>query len=223
MKRGFALLSVLWCVGLLAAVAAVLLRAVHADLAQARTDLALARAQAAVDGKARLAILKALDQPLMAWDGRTQGGVIFQDEGGLVDLNSASPVLLSAMMRNAGVTTDKAAAIVVARGPETAPTPYYSILDLARAPGIEPGLARRLRPWITVHSGQAGIDPQTAPAALAADLPASAKMDSRHGAVRISAQASVDGVIAWRTADVRLTRQGALPYRILSWTTQEPG
>lgn len=223
MKRGFALLSVLWCVGLLAAVAAVLLRAVHADLAQARTDLAFARAQAAADGEARLAILKALGQPLMPWDGRAQGGVIFQDEGGLVDLNSASPALLTAMMRDAGVTPDKAAAILAARGSETAPTPFYSTLDLARIPGIEPGLARRLRPWITVHSGQAGLDPQTAPAALAADLPAPAKMDSRHSAVRISAQASVDGVIAWRIADVRLTRQGVLPYRVLTWTTEEPG
>lgn len=223
MKRGFALLSVLWCVGLLAAVAAVLLRAVHADLAQARTDLALARAQAAADGEARLAILKALGQPLMVWDGHARNGVIFQDEGGLVDLNSASPALLTALLRQAGAPADKANAILAARGPETAPTPFYSALDLARVPGIDPALARRLRPWITVHSGQAGLDPQSAPAALAADLPAPVKMDSRRNAVRISAQASVDGVVAWRTADVRLTRQGVLPYRVLTWTTEEPG
>ncbi len=223
MRRGFALLSVLWCVGLLAAVAAVLLRAVHADLAQARTDLALARAQAAADGEARLAILKALGDPLMAWDGRAQGGVIYQDEGGLVDLNSASPALLAAMLQKIAAPAGKAAAILAARGPDTAPTPFYSVLDLARVPGIEPGLVRRLKPWITVHSGQNGLDPKTAPAALAADLPPPVRMDSRHSAVRISAQASVDGVIAWRTVDVRLTRQGVLPYRILTWSPEEPG
>jgi general secretion pathway protein K len=223
LKRGFALLSVLWCVGLLAAVAAVLLRAVHADLTQARTGLALARAQAAADGEARLAIIRALGDPLMAWDGQARGGVAFQDEGGLVDLNSASPALLAAMLQKTGVSSDKAAAILASRGPSEAPTPFYSTLDLARVPGISPGLAKRLRPWITVHSGQAGIDPAAAPAALAADLPAPARMDSRHAVVRISAQAAVDGVIAYRIADVRLTRQGALPYRILTWTAEEPG
>jgi general secretion pathway protein K len=222
-RRGFALLSVLWCVGLLAAVAAVLLRAVHADLAQARTDLALARAQAAADGEARLAILKALADPLLPWDGRARGGVIYQDEGGLVDLNSASPALLTAMLKKIGLPPEKAAAILAARGPDSAPTPFYSVLDLSRVPGIEPGLVRRLKPWLTVHSGQSGLDPKTAPAALAADLPAPVAMESRHGAVRISARAAVDGVTAWRTADVRLTRQGILPYRILTWTTEEPG
>jgi len=227
MKRGFALLSVLWCVGLLSAVAAVLLRAVHADLAQARADLALARAQAAADGEARLAILKALDQPLLPWDGRERGGVIYQDEGGLVDLNAASPVLLAALLRKAGAAPEKAAAIVAgvlaSRGPETAQTPFWSTLDLARVPGIDASLLRRLLPWVTVDSGQPGIDPTTAPPALAADLPAPAAGDSRHSAVRISARAAIDGVIAWRTADVRLTRQGAMPYRILTWTTEGPG
>lgn len=223
MKRGFALLSVLWCVGLLAAVAAVLLRAVHADLAQARTGLALARAQAAADGEARLAIVKALAEPLMAWDGRAQGGVTFRDEGGLVDLNSASPALLAVLLGKAGAAPDKAAAILASRGPAEAPALFYSTLDLARVPNLPPELARRLRPWITVHSGQPGLDPDLAPPALAADLPAPLRMESRHSAVRISAQASVDGVLAYRTADVRLTRQGALPYRILTWTTEEPG
>jgi len=223
MKRGFALLSVLWCVGLLAAVAAVLLRAVHADLAQARTDLALARAQAAADGEARLAILKALDQPLLPWDGRERGGVIYQDEGGLVDLNSASPALLAVLMLRAGAAPEKAAAILAARGPEAAPTPFYSTLDLARVPGIDTGLLHRLLPWVTVDSGQPGIDPKTAPPALVTDLPAPAAMDSRHAAVRISARAAIDGVVAWRTADVRLTRQGVLPYRVLTWTAEGPG
>lgn len=218
MKRGFALLSVLWCVGLLAAVAAVLLRAVHADLAQARVDVALARAQAAADGEARLAILKALDQPLLPWNGGR-----YQDEGGLVDLNSASPALLAALMQDVGAPPDKAAAILAARGPDTAPALFYSTLDLARVPGIDAALLHRLLPLVTVQSGQTGIDPKTAPAILTADLPAPVKMESRHSAVRISAEATVEGVTARRVADVRLTRQGILPYRILTWSAELPG
>jgi general secretion pathway protein K len=223
LKRGFALISVLWSVGLLAAVAAVLLRAGHADLVQAQTDIALARAQASADGAARLAILKALDQPLLPWDGQVRDGVAFQDEGGLVDLNSASPALLAILLRQVGAAPEKAAAIVAARGPETAPTPFYSTLDLARVPAIGPALLHRLLPLITVHSGQTGIDPKTAPALLADGLPAPAIMDSRHGVVRISAAATTDGVTAWRTADVRILRQGVLPYRVLTWTTAEGG
>ena len=218
MSRGFALLSVLWTVGLLSAVAAVLLRTVHADLTQARTDIALARAQAAADGEARLAILKALGNPLLPWDGQARGGVIFQDEGGLVDLNSAAPAVLATLL-----PTPKVAAILAARGPETAPTPFYSTLDLARVPGFDAALVHRLQPLLTVHSGQPGLDPKTAPVVLAADkLPERVRTESRHSAVRISAQAAVDGVIAWRTADVHLTRQGGVPYRVLTWIPEGP-
>ena len=194
MRRGFALLGVLWTVGLLSAVAAVLLRGVHADLRQTQVDLALARAQAAADGEVRLAILQALAQSPSAWDGVSRNGVSLQDESKLVDLNHASETDLAALLKKAGVADDRAVPLAKA---VIAGRSYYSTLDLTKVAGIDSALTHRLAALTTVHSSQPSL--------------------------RIAVQASVDGVTAVRVADVLLAQQGANRYRILTWTTELPG
>jgi general secretion pathway protein K len=106
-------------------------------------------------------------------------------------------------------------------------------------------LYHRLAPLLTVSSRQAGIDPLTAPRALLQALPgidpnavenllavrgayrvaprqlmpqaARFFVDSPRDAVRISATANAAGVVATRSAVVRLMLGARPPYRILEW------
>jgi general secretion pathway protein K len=259
-KKGFALLSVLWCVGLLAAVAAVLVRVAHSDGQRARVDVALAQAQALADGGVRLAILQALQAPEdERWTGsaRVLGSatVAVQDEAGLVDINLAPPPLLAGLLRRAGADEDTARhladAIAAARGSAPVMTPFLATVDLARVPGMTRMLRGRLLPMVSVTSRLPGIDPRVAPQAVIDSLPdidgpgatrlaalrtmATADIQqisgpegrflalSRRDSVRISAEATVDGVTATRLADVRLLRQDGMPYKILTWTTERGG
>ena len=195
----------LWCVGLLSAIAAVILRAAHSDLRHAQLDLALAQAQVSADGAVRLAVLKALAAdkgPVRDGGAQTEGevSVAVQDETALVDINTASPAVLAALLRQAGQPSDGAGrladAIVALRGPPPGSAPFFSTRDLLRVPGLSPDLLRRLLPLITVYSGTDGL--------------------------RIAARATVGGVTAWRVADIRLLRGPTTGYRILTWMTEAP-
>lgn len=190
-RRGFALLSVLWCVGLLAIIATAMIRAAHYDGQRLRVDIALARAQAAADGAARLAILHALRPgPKPSWDGtpRREGDalVAVQDEAGLVDCNGAAPELLAGLLLQAGTGAGMAeslsAAILATRK-----TPFLSPFQIVRTPGMTASLASALLPLLTVFSGAAGIDPRTAPPAVLAVLP---QMDRERVAAVTNARAA---------------------------------
>lgn len=119
-RSGFALISVLWIVALLAlATLAALSQARRAIDGAAAVEEA-ARARALADGGAARAVhaLLVFDAGLAGWPGGTwalAGGevaVTVQDEGGLLDLNDAAEESLAALFR--GLGTDRAAAAALA-------------------------------------------------------------------------------------------------------------
>jgi general secretion pathway protein K len=116
--------------------------------------------------------------------------VAVQDEAGKVDLNIASEELLRALVVGAGV--EAGAAVVDAildykdtdddrrpsgaeraeykaagrpQGPKNAP--FFVIEELAGVLGLRQADVDRLRPFVTVYSGQTGIDPNVAAEGLA--------------------------------------------------------
>jgi general secretion pathway protein K len=119
--------------------------------------------------------------------------VAVEDEEGKVDLNTASDQLLKTTMIGFGVEPRDADAIAHAIigfreqpsndieagstpppypdrpfGPKRAP--FQTALELDQVDGVEPALARRLLPFVTVHSHSPSIDPKLAPPALFAAL-----------------------------------------------------
>jgi general secretion pathway protein K len=124
-----------------------------------------------------------------------------EDEGGKVDLNTASPKLMSALLRGFGAgakETDHVAVAIAefsrpatnvvlddvafrayaadgrAYGPKQGP--FETVLELDQVIGMRPDLFRAVLPYVTVHSGNSGVDPRVAApallAALAGDEPA---------------------------------------------------
>ena len=180
-QAGFALVSVLWCVGILALVAGVMVRAAQADGRRSRVAIAQAQAQALADGAVRMALLREAAAPwppgesdvtFRALDG---AAVAVKDLAGLIDINHASAALLTGLLHVAAglepaAAARLAAAIVAARG-EAAAAPFGAVEDLARVPGLEPAVLSALRPLVTVGSGQAGIDPLSAPPPVLRALP----------------------------------------------------
>ena len=129
--------------------------------------------------------------------------------------------------------------------PRRAGAPFRSLSELASIGGMPSELFHRLAPLTTVNSRQAGIDPVTAPRSVllalpgadprAVDsllgvraavgsaaqqlLPQSSRFfaESPHDVVRILARAEAGGVVAERSASVRLARGARPPFLILDW------
>lgn len=118
-----------------------------------------------------------------------------RDEAGKADLNVASDGLLRALFMGLGLSrpdadarvdaigdfkdsdsdkrlngaeTDEYAAAGMIAGPKNAA--FDAVEELAGIPGFDGELVRKLRPFLTVHSGQDGIDPGSVSAELAAAL-----------------------------------------------------
>jgi len=110
--------------------------------------------------------------------------IAIEDEGGKVDLNSASLNLLRALFAGFGVEQREAEALADAvaayrvdpqgapRGGVFArkPASFHTALELDQVPGVEAQLFRMLTPFVTVHSHQSGLYAQAAPPALFAAL-----------------------------------------------------
>nr|WP_091338390.1 type II secretion system protein GspK [Frateuria terrea] len=113
------------------------------------------------------------------------------DEGGKVDLNSASPLVLQGLFRAAGLRPDAAqrmAAAVVdwrdfnvsrqvgldvyaANGYKPRHAPFLSIEELQQVAGMTPDLYRRIAGVITIWSGRESPDPNTAQPLALASIP----------------------------------------------------
>lgn len=118
------------------------------------------------------------------------------DEGGKVDLNRADEPLLRAVLGSIGADPGQAAAIAaaildwrdgdrdrrvggaeaddyhaagLAYGPADAE--FGSVVEVGLVLGMTPQLTRALLPLVTVHSGQAGINPYLAPKEVLMALP----------------------------------------------------
>jgi general secretion pathway protein K len=118
-----------------------------------------------------------------------------EDEGGKADLNTASPQLMSALLRGFGAGTEEAdriaAAIADFSRPATNPVladvaflayaqdgraygpkagPFETVLELDQVIGMRPELLQAVLPYVTVHSRTPGVDPRVAAPALLAAL-----------------------------------------------------
>lgn len=186
------------------------------------------------------------------------------DEGGKVDLNAATPEVLQGLFRAAGIDAaaagklagnvvewrsfvtaagqaDRGRAAYAAAGRDYGPRhgPFASLQELQQVLGMTPGLYRKLAPAITIWSGQAIPDPNTAPPLALAAIPgldpqqlaalrAARARNSREAAPAIGggithsirAQAVLaDGTSAVIRATVRFRAGGmaAQPYTVLRW------
>lgn len=91
--------------------------------------------------------------------------ISFQDVGGLVDLNTASPDLLRLLLTNLGVE-NLAAALNQYQIWRSQGYKLHCVSDFARITNLPPAIAATLAPMATVSSGRKGIDPNAAPLAL---------------------------------------------------------
>jgi general secretion pathway protein K len=199
-QRGVALLLVLWACTLLAIMLGGYAMTARTEGLQARYQFAQTQAHYAAEAGLSRAIYGLQDTRLAErWlaDGRPYTfrfdgftvRVSAVDEGGKVDLNSASPLVLQGLFRAAGLRPDQAqkmAAAVVdwrgfdanrqvgldvyaANGYKPRHSPFLSIEELQQVAGMTPALYRRIAGAITIWSGRESPDPNTAqPLALAA-------------------------------------------------------
>ncbi len=185
--RGFALPLVIWTLALLAAIALGMTAESRSDLAIARNLTDAAQAEAAADGGIWRAVARMADPDgAAAWrpDGSAHGTAVgaipveiaVQDEGGKIDLNKADPQLIANLLRALGIggsAADSLMAKVMAARAHGDDGSKPRLLAPADIPGLlaDGAALQRLRPCVTVYSGQAGFDPATAPAGVLLSLP----------------------------------------------------
>ena len=256
---GFVLISVIWIAGLLAVVATAFAITVRSHTLAGSNAVYNTRAESVADGMAlvtalRLAAPAKVNAPLKPngeptrcqWSNEIAVAISIQDQGGLVDLNTASPDLLLALMRGLGAEEAKSAEIVAAlqdfRDPDSQsasggiepamfPGKAYGAKnallaipeEIDQVPELDDALFHKLMPFVTVTSQQSGIDLSSAPQKLL-DL-----LGSRDSAARFSSPSpaktfSIDvtaelknGSRYRRQALVSLLRQPNRPFAILAW------
>lgn len=197
--------------------------------------------------------------------------VSIEDEYGKIDINTANEKLLSALLRGLGLETSQADALVDAivdfrdadnkRRPNGAEAQEYAAAGRSYVPknaafdvteelqqvlGIDAGLFAKMRPFLTVYTGQTGIDPIVASRELLTllsysfpmgdvvmsanagsesasekpqlKLPPGALVASTRRLYTIrSAAITTGGVVFVREAVVDLGRQGSRPYALRRW------
>lgn len=134
--RGFALLTVLWTMAVLALIATRIAASARTESRIARNLLRGAELQAAADGAVHAAAFRLLDHSESGWDAHRAGQpyrltidgaaveVWMVDQSDLISLNAASPELLAAAFAVAGLDASRAAALAdaVAAWRDTAPS-----------------------------------------------------------------------------------------------------
>lgn len=222
-QRGVALLVVMWACTLLAIL-------LGGYAAMARTEGLQARyqfEQTAAHYDAEAGLMRAVyalqaPDPASRWvaDGRSyrfrfngaKVSVSITSESGKVDLNTASPAILTRLFRMAGEGQDQAAALAkavvawrsfavsseqrqqraepyVAAGRSYGPRcgPFASVQELQMVLGMTPALYARVAPDLTIWSGRPSPDPATAPLLALASLPG---MTLEHARALIAARGS---------------------------------
>ncbi|HEY2034728.1 MAG TPA: hypothetical protein VGH02_13675 [Rhizomicrobium sp.] len=187
-ERGIALVSVLWGIAILSLIAAAMLAATITNARINHNSWALTRANALADAGVTRVVLALLDsrpeaQPRV--DGVSQSfsldgvrlTITVQDENGKIDINTASPDLLAALLASAGVRETTAGALadaIVSQRPQNAApniVAFHAVEDLRTIPGMTPDLLARVKPLLTVFSHNADVDQSVAPPAVLRALP----------------------------------------------------
>ncbi|MCX7512641.1 general secretion pathway protein GspK [Frateuria sp. STR12] len=199
-QRGVALLLVLWACTLLAIMLGGYALTARTEGLQARFQFAQTQAHYAAEAGLARAVYGLQDPRLkQRWqaDGRPYtfhfGDATVRvsafDEGGKVDLNTASPIVLQGLFHAAGLRNDAAQKLALAvldwrdfdpnrrvglevyaaNGYQPRHAPFMSIEELQQVAGMTSALYRTLAGAITIWSGRESPDPKTAaPLALAA-------------------------------------------------------
>ncbi len=206
-QNGVALLIVLWACALLAILLGGFAMLSRTEALQARYEFAHTQAlYAAEAGVARAVYQLRGVAPQQRWvaDGRTYPmrfgpaklRIALTDASGKVDLNAATPQILTALFRAHGLDDARAEALTGAimdwrdpddaRRPHGAEAPQYrsagrdygprngpfqTLAELQQVLGVTPALYRRLAPDLSVWSGRNIPDPAFASAAVLATLP----------------------------------------------------
>ncbi|WP_426701224.1 general secretion pathway protein GspK [Rhodanobacter sp. Col0626] len=206
-QRGVALLLVLWACTLLAILLGGYAALARTEGLQARYQFAQTQAHYAAEaGLMRAVYGLQSPQPRQRWvgDGRVysfrydNATVTLRaiDEGGKVDLNSASPEVLVGLFRAAGVKPAEAQSLAdhvvdwrtqigllsesatqqaayTAAGRDYGPRngPFASVEELQMVLGMTPALYRLVAPAVTIWAGNSSPDPNTAPPLALAAIP----------------------------------------------------
>ncbi len=206
-QRGVALLLVLWACTLLAILLGGYAALARTEGLQARYQFAQAQAHYAAEAglmRAVYGLRDPLPQQRWAADGRPypfhydNATVMVSaiDEGGKVDLNTATPQVLQGLFEAIGQNPDQAqaladnvinwrsppgmtsdaasrAAAYASAGREYGPRngPFASIEELQMVLGVTPTIYRMVAPEITIWSGKPSPDPNTAPPLALASIP----------------------------------------------------
>lgn len=199
---GFVLVSVIWIVGLLAVIATASTLTVRSHSLAGGNVVNNGRAEYVADGMAMLTALRLATSndaaSLFKLNGEAVGCtwrdgmsvvISIQDHGGLIDLNTASPLLLDKLFQGLNLTDEKRSALLVVLrdfrdlddlsddggvepatypgknfGPKNAPLATPEELD--QLPELDIAIFLKLKSFTTVHSQQPGIDLERAPAIL---------------------------------------------------------
>ncbi|RUL74895.1 general secretion pathway protein GspK [Dyella choica] len=225
-QRGVALLLVMWACTLLAILLGGYAVLAHTEGLQSNYQFEQARAHYAAEAGVMRAVY-ALQAPSVndRWiaDGRVypmlfeqaKVGVSITAESGKVDMNSASPDVLTHLFQNVGIDSVHAGQIAqamvdwrsfpispqqvaqrnaayAAAGRDYGPRngPFASVEELQMVLGVTPELYAKIAPYVTIWSGRASPDPNTAPLLALASSPG---MDLQHAAAIIAARPSSAG------------------------------
>ena len=255
-QRGFVLISVIWISGLIAVLATAFAIVVRSNTLASSNNLYNTKAEALADGMARFAIISLMTQDsatnLNAAANRAYNcsmgstanfSVTIQDQGGLVDINTASPVLLEKLFTSFAADPSKSQSLTDAltkfKSPieqtnldilETYPSKNFgpkhqallSLDELDQVPGFDQGFISTLKPFITVYSQQTGIDPTRAPAELKTILGDPIAIEFTSPSPRkifsIDVVAGLaNGARFHREAVIGLLGQPDKPFAIMSW------
>lgn len=199
-QDGFALVSVIWAIGVLSLLFVTYISAARYRAIEASHLAQRARAEMLAKAGVTLGLLDLLARSTNAATSRrfnqdenavicTLAGstvvISVADEGGKIDLNTAAPALLATALnrlapdRQAGSLVMKsilelreaAAEAQRARGIALPDAvAFRTIFEFGQVPGVDQRLFRAMLPLVTAHSGSAGFDAELAPLALLSAL-----------------------------------------------------
>jgi general secretion pathway protein K len=200
--EAFVLVAVIWIAGILAVFATSFAVMVRSHTLAGMNAVHNARAESIADGLVQYSALKlassvAADTSggewLCRWSKIAIARIIIQDQGGLIDINTASPMLVEALLRGLGQNAQSAAKILASlkdfRDPDSLAQngraepmaydgysfgpknePFSAIEEVDQIPDIDDALFQRLLPLITITSQQTGFDADVAPKSLLKSL-----------------------------------------------------
>lgn len=205
--RGFALVLVIWVLGVLAVLAATVAAGSRSEAVIARNGLETGRARAIANAGVTLALAGLIDRHrAMRWpaDGSQRrlhygGGTIdvaIQDEGGKINLNESPVALIGGLLAELGASAAAQTAVTTgilerrrefarSAGPrpsrfffqkgtyhfDAAKEPFATVSELRLVAGVSDHLYREMRPFVTVYSETATVNPLTAPRAVLLSIP----------------------------------------------------